>query len=160
MVYLGELWEVTREYQKAESVYKKMLAEYPHSRWRPDAEADLRFVQKKARSGGIQWTKDPVAKQYVSAARLWTKRGELLAAAQRFEAIARANPKHELAPMALLSAGYCYFLAGRLGAAQVRWHEVLERYPHSSCKADADFALRAAKDPKLRESLRWALTGD
>jgi len=157
LLRIGGMWEAAHDNEKAEAAYKRLLIESPDSHWRLTAKISLSAL-RNSRSRKHLLSRDPIVVEFASAA-LLHRRGAHIPAAQRYEDIARISPKHELAPFALLEAGDCYFLAGRAVDAQSRWREVIRRYPDSSWKFDAEFALRAIRTPGLRESLRRILAG-
>jgi len=151
LIHVAGMWRAAHERAKAAGAYEKLIKEYPNSPWRHGAEFGLRDMATAGK--GEQWKDDPAMAEFRAAARLQNL-GQYGAAATRFENLARAYPKHELAPFALLEAGNCYFLDDRSGDAEKRWRQVIERCSNSAWRTDADFALRAVKSPTLRESLR------
>jgi len=161
LLRIGGMWEAAHDDQKAEAAYKRLLTEAPDAHWRRMAKISLSSIQRlrsKRLRRKLPLSRDPIAAEF-SSATLLQRHGAYIPAAQRYEDIARISPKHELAPFALLEAGDCYFLAGRPIDAQTRWREVIRRYPDSSWKCDAEFALDAINNPGLRESMRRVLLG-
>ena len=154
LIYVACMWEAAHERAKAVGAYEKLIKEYPNSPWRHGAEFGLRDMATAGKGG--RWKDDPAMVEFQAAARLQNL-GQYGAAAARFEDLARVYPKHELAPFALLEAGNSQFLAGRSQDAEICWRQVVERYPNSTWRTNADFALRAVKSPTLRESLRKAI---
>ena len=155
LLFLGGVHEAAHDYKEAEAAYDRLRAEYPRSSWSRGAEFRLRALRNPTRRE-VPLADDPVVAEFCAATKL-QKANQYDGAAQGYEALARIHPSHEFAPLALLSAGYCYFLADRPADARMRWNQVLEIYPDSSYSADADFALRAVDDPRLRSAFRQAI---
>ncbi|MCU0643830.1 MAG: tetratricopeptide repeat protein [bacterium] len=104
------------EYEKAQSNFEKYLDDY----------GDNKILTSSAYSG--------------LAASL-EQQGKFLDAAEWYEKGANKFSEHFNAPQQLLDAGRCYGLANRKDKAKVCYETLIEKYPKSNLKNDAELYL-------------------
>ncbi len=104
---------------RAESIFRKLRAEHPGSRYDEQAIARIRDCQ--------EW----LAKTHLFVGQFYHRRGAYLAAAHRYQAILTDYPDMEVAPEALYQLARTYEALGADDWAREQLTTLAQRYPDS-----------------------------
>ncbi|GKS57285.1 hypothetical protein YTPLAS18_08120 [Nitrospira sp.] len=120
---------------KAESIFRKLRAEFPKSRYDEEALARIRECH--------EW----LAKTHLFVGKFYFRRGAYLAAAHRYQAILQEYPDMEVAPEAQYQLARTYEAFGAEEWAREQLTILTQRYPNSSTEKDAQKLLTKLGGP-------------
>lgn len=127
---------------KAESIFRKLRAEFPKSRYDEEALARIRECH--------EW----LAKTHLFVGKFYFRRGAYLAAAHRYQAILQEYPDMEVAPEAQYQLARTYEAFGAEEWAREQLTILTQRYPNSSTEKDAQKLLTKLGGRSPRSTLR------
>lgn len=120
---------------KAESIFRKLRAEFPKSRYDEEAVARIHDCH--------EW----LAKTHLFVGQFYFRRGAYLAAAHRYQAILTEYPDMEVAPEAQFQLARTYEAFGADDWAREQLTILTQRYPNSSAQKDAQKLLAKLGGP-------------
>ena len=136
--YLSQARTIDRDPEpvlKAESIFRKLRAEFPKSRYDGQAVERIRSCQ--------EW----LAKAHMFVGRFYYRRGAYLAAAHRYQAVLEEYPDMEVAPEAQYQLARTYEALGAQDWAREQLTILTQRYPKSDARKDAEELLAKLGGP-------------